>query len=317
MSHIKLFGPVFDIILPIFGLLVVGYFASTLGLFEKSAVRGLTRYVFDFAVPMLLLRTIAVTNLPDVIPWDYLGSYYIGTLIVLLSGICLSHLLWKRTFSQQVINAFSCSFSNTVLLGIPIILLAFGEKAVVPLFIIIGTHGLIMVPLFTIMLEIGKKEKGRLKTVILRTTFGVIRNPLIIGLLSGILCNYFEISLWKPLNDVAKFLGDSVTPCALFALGATLAGFRKDIPWQEVPLVLIMKTVIHPLVVWVMASLVFGIKEVIWIQVLVMLAAQPTGVNPFLFASRYNVGQSVASSAFFMSTLISIFTLSFLLSYFH
>ena len=116
---------------------------------------------------------------------------------------------------------------------------------------------------------------------------------------------------------MAKFLGDSVTPCALFALGATLAGFRKDIPWQEVPLVLIMKTVIHPLVVWVMASLVFGIKEVIWIQVLVMLAAQPTGVNPFLFASRYNVGQSVASSAFFMSTVISIFTLSFLLSYFH
>jgi predicted permease len=47
-----------------------------------------------------------------------------------------------------------------------------------------------------------------------------------------------------------------------------------------------------------------------------MLAAQPTGVNPFLFASRYNVGQLVASSAVFMSTVISIFTLSLLLAFF-
>jgi predicted permease len=162
----------------------------------------------------------------------------------------------------------------------------------------------------------GKNRKGRLTTVIARTLYGLITNPLIIGLLSGLACNYFEISFWKPVDDMAKFLGNSVTPCALFALGATLAGFRKNIPWQEVPLIVIIKTIIHPLVVWAMATLVFGIKEVIWIQVLVMLAAQPTGVNPFLFASRYNVGQLVASSAVFMSTVISIFTLSLLLAFF-
>ncbi len=295
---------------------MVGYSSTAFGWFDQSAVRGLTRYVFDFAVPMLLLRTLATTNLPDVIPWDYLASYYLGTLIVLLTGIWSTRLFWKRTFSQQVINAFSGSFSNTVLLGIPIILLAFGEEAVVPLFIIIGTHGLIMVPLFTIMLEMGKSGKGRLITIIARTLYGLISNPLIIGLLSGLACNYFEISLWNPVDDMAKFLGNSVTPCALFALGATLAGFRKDIPWQEVPLIIFIKTIVHPLVVWVMATLVFGIKEAIWIQVLVMLAAQPTGVNPFLFASRYNVGQLVASSAVFMSTVISIFTLSLLLAFF-
>ena len=293
---------------------MVGYISTTFGWFDQSAVRGLTRYVFDYAVPMLLLRTLATTNLPDVIPWDYLASYYLGTLIVFLIGIWSTRMFWKRTFSQQVVNAFSGSFSNTVLLGIPIILLAFGEEAVVPLFIIIGTHGLIMVPLFTIMLEMGKSGKGRLTTVIVRTMYGLISNPLIIGLLSGLACNYFEISLWKPLDEMAKFLGHSVTPCALFALGATLAGFRKNIPWQEVPLIVIMKTIVHPLVVWAMATLVFGIKEVIWIQVLVMLAAQPSGVHTFLFASRYNVGELFASSAVFMSTVISIFTLSLLLA---
>ena len=114
-------------ILPIFGLLMVGYITASVGWFDQSAVRGLTRFVFDFAVPMLLLRTISTTTLPDVIPWDYLASYYLGTFIILFSGLGLTRLLWQRTFSQQVINAFSGSFSNTVLLGIPIILLAFGD----------------------------------------------------------------------------------------------------------------------------------------------------------------------------------------------
>jgi len=75
-----------------------------------------------------------------------------------------------------------------------------------------------------------------------------------------------------------------------------------------------LKTIVHPLIVWGMATYVFRVNEIIWIYVLVLLAAQPTGVNPFLFASRYNVGQSVSSGSAFISTIISIFTLSFLLT---
>ena len=295
---------------------MVGYVTASVGWFDQVAIRGLTRFVFDFAVPMLLLRTISTATLPDVIPWDYLASYYLGTFIILLSGLGITRLLWQRTFSQQVINAFSSSFSNTVLLGIPIILLTFGDLAVLPLFIIIGTHGIIMVPLFTIMLEMGKSGRAPIKTVIVRTSYGLFTNPLIIGLLSGLACNLFEITLWKPLDEMAKLLANSVTSCALFALGATLASFRKNIPWQEVPMIVILKTILHPVVVWGLATLVFRVKEVIWIQVLVLLAAQPTGVNPFLFASRYNVGQLVSSGAAFISTIISIFTLSVLLAFF-
>jgi len=295
---------------------MVGYVTASVGWFDQVAIRGLTRFVFDFAVPMLLLRTISTATLPDVIPWDYLASYYLGTFIILLSGLGITRLLWQRTFSQQVINAFSSSFSNTVLLGIPIILLTFGDRAVLPLFIIIGTHGIIMVPLFTIMLEMGKSGRAPIKTVIVRTSYGLFTNPLIIGLLSGLACNLFEITLWKPLDEMAKLLANSVTSCALFALGATLASFQKNIPWQEVPMIVILKTILHPVVVWGLATLVFRVKEVIWIQVLVLLAAQPTGVNPFLFASRYNVGQLVSSGAAFISTIFSIFTLSALLAFF-
>ena len=130
------------------------------------------------------------------------------------------------------------------------------------------------------------------------------------------MCNLLGITLWKPLDEIAKLLGNAVTPGALFALGATLAGFRKKIQWKELPLVVLMKILVHPMLVWLLAVIVFGVKEAIWIQVLVILAALPTGVNPFLFASRYNAGQLLSSGAVFISTFISIFTLSALLSVF-
>ena len=224
--------------------------------------------------------------------------------------------MYRITFSEQVVSAFSCSFSNTVLLGIPLVLLAFGDQGALPLFIIIGTHGFVMFPLFTIMMEIGKIGEAPLKTLLAKTSYGLITNPLVIGLLGGLGCNLLGITLWKPLDEIAKLLGNAVTPGALFALGATLAGFRKKIQWKELPLVVLMKIIIHPLLVWLLAVIVFSLTETIWIQVLVILAALPTGVNPFLFASRYNAGQLLSSGAVFISTFISIFTLSALLSFF-
>ena len=311
-----MFGPVVDVIFPIFGLLMVGYITVMLGWFDQTAIRGLTRFVFDFAVPMLLLRTVSTAQLPEDIPWNFLASYYLATMLVLFSGLVLTRITYRITFSEQVVSAFSCSFSNTVLLGIPLVLMAFGDQGALPLFIIIGTHGFVMFPLFTIMMEIGQIGKAPLKTLLAKTSYGLITNPLVIGLLGGLGCNLLGITLWKPLDEIAKLLGNAVTPGALFALGATLAGFRKKIQWKELPLVVLMKIIVHPLLVWLLAVIVFSLTESIWIQVLVILAALPTGVNPFLFASRYNAGQLLSSGAVFISTFISIFTLSALLSVF-
>ena len=311
-----MFGPVVDVIFPIFGLLMVGYITVMLGWFDQTAIRGLTRFVFDFAVPMLLLRTVSTAQLPEDIPWNFLASYYLATMLVLFSGLVITRIMYRITFSEQVVSAFSCSFSNTVLLGIPLVLLAFGDQGALPLFIIIGTHGFVMFPLFTIMMEIGQIGKAPLKTLFTKTSYGLITNPLVIGLLGGLGCNLLGITLWKPLDEIAKLLGNAVTPGALFALGATLAGFRKKIQWKELPMVVLMKIIVHPLLVWILAVIVFSLTETIWIQVLVILAALPTGVNPFLFASRYNAGQLLSSGAVFISTFISIFTLSALLSFF-
>ena len=194
--------PIINIILPIFGVLLLGYTAARIGWFDLSAVRGLTRYVFDFAVPIMLVRTLSKTSLPNDLPWDFLGSYYLGTLLTFLLGMALARVIRKKSFSEQVIHGFSGCFSNTVLLGIPVILLAFGEKANLPLFLMIGTHGIILISSFTILMELGKNKRASMIRLLIGIVKGLLTNPLILGLLAGVLFSLLDISMWKPLDEM-------------------------------------------------------------------------------------------------------------------
>lgn len=67
-----------------------------------------------------------------------------------------------------------------------------------------------------------------------------------------------------------------------------------------------------PLGVWILASQVFDLSP-LWIAAAVLLAAQPTGINMYLFSARYDTGQAIASTTIFLSAIGSIFTLPLVL----
>jgi len=105
-------------------------------------------------------------------------------------------------------------------------------------------------------------------------------------------------------------------PCSLFALGASLAGYplTGDVP----PALLLsgLKLVAHPVLVWILAVPVLGL-EGIWVQVAVTMAAMPSGINVYLFGARYNAAPGVAARTVFLTTALSLVTLSFVLYLFH
>jgi predicted permease len=115
-----------------------------------------------------------------------------------------------------------------------------------------------------------------------------------------------------PLDRAASLLGTAAVPCALFAMGASLAAFplRGDLP--PALLLVAFKLVLHPLMVWVFAVPVMGL-EGIGVRVAVTMAAMPTGVNAYLFAARYEAAEGVASRVVFLSTAASIVTISVVL----
>jgi len=87
---------VLEITLPVFGIGLLGYLATRLGLFSAQAGEGLARFVFDFAIPALLLRSFANADLPDDMPLDLIASYYLPVVGFYLLGMLIARQFFGR-----------------------------------------------------------------------------------------------------------------------------------------------------------------------------------------------------------------------------
>ena len=303
---------IFGIILPVFGTLGLGYAAARLGVFDEAANRGLSLFVFNFALPLMLFRAIAQTELPATMPWGYLLSYYLSAFTVYGLAMVAGRLLFARRMDEQAALGLGGGFSNTAMLGIPLVMTAYGPSASLPLFVMIACHSLLMLPPTTALIEAARGSRQSAARTLLNLASSVLGTPIIWGLTSGLAFALTDFDIPGPIDAVAKGLGGAATPCALFALGASLTRFSLGSNLREPALLVALKTVTQPLLMWLLATQVFDVPP-LWAMTGVLLAALPTGVTPYLFAQRYKVCQSTVASAVFLSTLLSVLTLSALL----
>lgn len=303
---------IIDIILPVFGVVAIGFAAAKLGLFDRSATRGLSLFVFNFAIPLLLFRSLANTPLPSDIEWGFLISYYAGAFIVFGLNMVVAGQGFGRRLDEQGIFGLSAAFSNTVLLGIPLVLTTFGDEASLPLFLIIAVHGLVMFPTVTLIIE-GSRGRGVGWLAILRATLlGLFRNPIIWGLLAGVSFNQLGWTISGAADEITALLARAALPCALFAMGASLAGFRVAGHINQAMVAVTLKLAIHPLAVWLLATFVFALDPM-WAGVAILLAAMPAGINVYLFAQRYGICIGSSATTVLIGSVLSVFTVAVVL----
>jgi len=118
-----------------------------------------------------------------------------------------------------------------------------------------------------------------------------------------------------PVDTLFKTFGTAAAPCALFAMGATLAQYRIAGNLTESATLVALKLIVHPLIVFGLATYVFELEPLNRL-VVVVLAGMPSGVNSFLFASRYDTGVATATTSIFLSTGLSMVTLTVILALF-
>ena len=303
---------VLDIVVPLFGIGVLGYLAARQGWFSSHASEGLARLVFDWAVPLMLLRVFATTPLPDRFPWDLLAAFYVPAACVYGLGMLVARKAFDRTFPEQIVTGFSCAFGNSVLVGLPLVLLTFGEAASVPFFILLSVHGLGYFTITTVLLESSRNRARSIPTLVLSTAKGLLRNPLILGLASGLILNRLHIELPRPVDTITGYMQQAVLPCALFSLGAALFSYGFAGRLSQAVFVVAAKTIVFPALVWMVAVHVFALPT-LSAMMATLLAATPSGVNTYLFAQRYEAAPRLATTAVFLSHVVSVLTLTALL----
>jgi predicted permease len=307
-----------SLVLPIFGVIGLGYLASRSGIMSHAAVDGLDVYVFTFGIPSLLFRNLAKTELPSTLPWGLWISYYGAMLAIWAVGSLIARFLLKRSPSDSVMLGFGGGQGNVVMLGLPIILTGFGAEASVPLFLLLAFHGLILITLATLLLEFTTAQAGAdigVKRILWTGLKSSLRNPVIIGLGAGLIYGQLGVPLPGVVDKTFEMVSLSAIPCALFVLGGTLTRYHIRRSIGTASITVGFKLVAHPLLVFVLTHYVFGLPP-LWVSVATVLAGMPTGVYSSILANRYQAAPGASSSAVLMATGMSLITITILLKIF-
>jgi malonate transporter len=304
-----------DIVLPLFALMVCGYLAVYLRILGSEGIKGLANFIFFFAIPALLFRGMVNAKPVEHDQVAIIYPYFIGSLTIFFVTMLSGRLLFRLTLAERAVMGFTGSFSNTVLLGIPIIYTAFGEAGVLPVTIITSFHSIILLSLATALVEIGLGQRGAALRHLPRTMAALLKNPLLAAILAGFAARLVG---WRSPQALDSFLGlltNAAAPCSLFALGATLATFSIGKGKAETLFLILVKMVAHPLLVWLLVTKVFALAP-LQIAVATILAALPSGNNGFILAQRYGVYLERTASTVLITTAVSVVTVSLLVAHY-
>ena len=304
-----------DVILPVFLVIGFGYLAAWKGLFSQAAVEGLMRFAQNFAVPVLLARSIARLDLGASYDLGLMVSFYAGAITCFVIGAAVARGLLRRTGPDAVAIGFACLFSNSLLLGVPITERAYGSEALAGNFAIISIHSPLLYTIGIVAMEAVRSHGtgAGLSRVGLNALVGVLRTPLVIGILTGFAIQAAEattgLALPAPIWSAMDMIAAAALPAALFGLGGVLLRYRPEGDGRAIAMVTGLSLLVHPAIAYGLGHFLFQLPDA-GLRSAIVTAAMAPGVNAYLFANMYGAAQRVAASSVLVATAGSILTIS-------
>jgi predicted permease len=304
-----------EVVFPVFAIALLGYILTYKGIFGIRDIEGISRFVFTIAIPVMLFNSMAKIDLPEQLNWAFLLSYYLVAILIFGLGMWISKRLFNYSPQEQSVFGMGSSYSNAVLIGLPLISAGLGDKALLPVFMLISIHSAILFFMVTLFAERNGGDGRSILAIIRQTITSLATNPIIIGLVLGLVVNLFSITVPKPINTTIEIVSKAALPSALFVLGASLTAYKLAGHFSEAWTIVVLKLLLQPFLVWLLAFFIFQVDP-LWGAVAVIMAAMPVGINVYMFAQKYQVCIPSVSSAIVISTSLSVLTQSLLLTLF-
>lgn len=305
----------FEVIVPVFLLVGFGYLANWRRWIADDAVDGLMRFAQNFAVPCLLFQSMAALDLGAEFDLGLLSAFYAGALACFGLGYVGARRLFGRSPVDAVAIGFCCLFSNTLLLGLPIMERAYGTESLAGNFAIISIHAPMLYAVGVTAMELARSHGTGLPARRLARQIGgsLVRNPLVIGIALGLAVNLARVPMPEPFMAAVGMMARAALPAALFGLGGVLVRYRPEGDMKTILMVCALSLLVHPAITWGLGRHVFGLT-VEQLRSAVVTASAAPGVNAFLFSAMYGAARRVAASSVLIGTGLAILTVWFWLT---
>jgi len=296
-------------ILPVFIIMGMGWLAVKSGYLNETLADHLNFFTVKLAVPILLFRAMINLDFSQAYNLPTLTGFYVGAFIAFGLGIILARTIWNRRPGEAVAVGFCALFSNTVLLGIPIMQRAYGPEAMAPVFGIISLHAGTMYALGMISMELARADGRPLMETLKTATKSILSNSLMIGVITGLLFNLSGLALPEIISAPVDMMASAAIPVALIGLGAALTRYKIKSDFSEALVISFLSLVIHPVIALFITHYYFQLPIEL-VRPAVIIAAMPPGMNVYIFAVLFNRAVSLSASLIVIATILSIFTIS-------
>ena len=268
---------------------------------DRPGINGINGFVFYFTLPLMLFHNMAKAPLKE----SFDAAFVIGALGAAARWI------FKRSLAEQAIQGIACSFGNTVFIALPIATELFGPAATLPMALLITVENGLIMPFTVALIEVERVDRSQLWRVPLTAFVAVLRNPIVMSVLLGAAVALIGIELPSLINGLVVLVKGATVPCALFAMGAALAGLPLSERVSEAAISASLKLFAYPVFMYAAMAMLPDVDPV-WRTVAVLSAAMPMGANVYLIAARYNTVEARSSTAVLLSTVVSVVTVSLL-----
>ena len=298
--------PVVSSLLPVVLLISTGWLTARAGLVRAGSVRDLSNLVFLVLAQALLFRTMSQVQV-QTLDFAPVAQYFLVAVALFVAVFW-----WHGRDSRAAVLGLAGIFSNTLMIGVPLVGLAYGQAGLVLLFTLISLHALILLTAATVVLELQVAREqavaGGRRPPLWRSVARAMRNAIIhpvpMPILLGLAWAQTGWSLPGVVDRPLALLGAAFGPVALVLVGITLAQTALGERLREALWLSVVKNLVHPLL---MAAVgwALGLRG-LHLSVMVVVAALPIGANVFLFSQRYQRAQETVTAGVALSTVVAL-----------
>jgi malonate transporter and related proteins len=300
---------VINLALPFFGLIFLGLACGKLKQIPETGLAWMNFFLIYVSLPCLFYRVLAQT------PLEQLNNvpFVIGTTLATYAAFALSFAIGmvarRWNMGEATIAGLSGAYGNIGYMGPGLALATLGPAANVPVALIFCFDTLLVFGLVPFFMTLSTPRHESIAATALEVFKRIVLHPFIIATALGVLSAAIRFEPPVALDRLMQFLQNAAAPCALFALGVTVAlRPMQKLPW-EVPFTIAVKLVVHPALVLLLLSL-FGPFDPVWVYTAVLMAALPPALNVFIMARQYDTWVTQASGSVLFGTFVSVVTLT-------
>jgi malonate transporter and related proteins len=300
---------ILNLALPYFGLIFVGFACGKTKGLPESGLAWMNFFLLYVSLPALLFRIMSETPFSELNNPPFLIATTLATVSAFVLAMVGGRILGELSLRKATMAGLAGAYGNIGYMGPGLALAVLGAKAAAPTALIFCCDSIFLFTIVPLLMALTDREHPSFLHAIGIAARQIVLNPLIMSAVLGALVAAFHIPLPTALDRTLLFLQNAAAPTALFVLGVTVALRPFDrVPW-EVPGVIAIKLLIHPLLVFGL-MLLFGPFAQPWAATAVLMAALPPALNVFVIARQNNTWIEPASVAVLIGTFASVVTLT-------